>query len=681
MKPNVPSSSSITSRLVRIIAKIRGYTDQESVSVTENAVPLISVYKHGEGGSDEKVTVSFGEQSACRKNAFEMDCCYGQNEDLSLIFEKEIRPLVSGVFDGKNASIIAYGARGSGKTCTIQGSEDKPGLAVLAISEILLVAEGSGKSVAVSMYEVYQDNVFDVLDSNKKVQLFENSQRTTELRGISQVPINSISEFEKLYYGNATRKATEKIGPKIVRRSHKGLMICVLSNSGNSNAKLVGKMNFVDLAGYEDARRISVDHANSGETANINKSLYALLNVVYAVNTNESRVPYRENKLSRVLQDSFGGSSRVLLLTCLNPMCQDTMYTVSLASRSLQVNNGVSDAVIRSSVSSIKTVQSLMKNQKPAILSDATNKKIGSNSIMRSSKSLTKQAQSSVKNRKPAFVSATTKKENDSRLPFSKKNDVKNGRKLFDDGIPSTTTHKEAKLPVDCSSAISPNAVVGAALSPKNKEESIADVTLEMMDSTWTAEKDILSAPAYDASEDKVVYPLVSNSDFKISTPLENKSEITEKDNNNFQVHEENSPPLSSRLRELSNNLKSLYASTPTPLATQDVIIPFCRLSVQEPQTPQTPTTSTQNPREIFNNRSSGLKQSLVKDCLKFINSASKDELKGLKGIGEKRANYILELREESPEPFKNLDDLEEIGLSAKQVKRIMKDVAGDLFN
>lgn len=109
-------------------------------------------------------------------------------------------------------------------------------------------------------------------------------------------------------------------------------------------------------------------------------------------------------------------------------MCQDTMYTVSLASRSLQGNNGVSDAVIRSSVSSTKPVQSLMKNQKPAILSDATNKKIGSNSLLRSSKSLTKQAQSSVKNRKPAFVSATTKKENDSRLPFRKKNDAQNGR-------------------------------------------------------------------------------------------------------------------------------------------------------------------------------------------------------------------------------------------------------------
>lgn len=127
--------------------------------------------------------------------------------------------------------------------------------------------------------------------------------------------------------------------------------------------------------------------------------------------------------------------------------------------------------------------------------------------------------------------------------------------------------------------------------------------------------------------------------------------------------------------------MKSLYASIPTPSATQEVSIPFSRLSVLESQTPQTPMTSIQNPREIFNNRGSGLKQSLVKDCLQFINSASKTELKGLKGIGEKRANYILELREESPEPFKNLDDLQDIGLSAKQVKCIMRDVAGDLFN
>ncbi|XP_017255246.1 kinesin-like protein KIN-10C isoform X2 [Daucus carota subsp. sativus] len=675
----MPPRGSNSSRKVRIIATIRGYTDQESGSISENSLPLISVYKHGEGGSDEKVTLSFGEQPACRKNAYDMDYCYGQNEDSSLIFVKEIKPLISGVMNGKNASIIAFGARGSGKTCTIQGSEDKPGLAALAMAEILSAVEENGNLIAVSVYEVYQDNVLDVLDANKKVQLFENAHGYTELRGISQVRINSMSEFVKLYYNNGTRKATEKVGPKIARRSHKGLMICVLSDSGNPNSKVVGKMNFVDLAGYEDARRNSIDCANPVETANINKSLYALLNVVYALNTNESRVPYRESKLSRVLQDSFGGSSRVLLLTCLNPVCQDTMYTVSLASRSLQGTNGLSDTMIRSSVSLAKPVQSSMKNQKLPILSDATNKKVGSTTIMRSSKSLTKQTQSSVKNQKPATVSATSKKGKESQSRFHKKIVAKSGRKLFDDGVPSTT-HKEAKLAVDCSSAISLNEAVGVASSPKKKEETIEDSSLKIMDSTEILEKENSLAPACNTSEE-VASPLISDIDFKALSPLEEESDIIKEENNNSQILEK-SPPLSSQLRELSNSMKSLYSSTPSVIATQDISNPFSRLSVLEPQTPQTPLTSSlQNPREIFNNRSSGMKQSLVKDCLQFLNTASKDELKGLKGIGEKRATYILELREESPEPFKNLDDLQDIGLSAKQVKGIMRNVAGDLFN
>ena len=120
------------------------------------------------------------------------------------------------------------------------------------------------------------------------------------------------------------------------------------------------------------------------------------------------------------------------------------MYTVSLASRSLQGTNGLSDTMIRrgtnglsdtmirSSVSLAKPVQSSMKNQKLPVLSDATNKKVGSNSIMRSSKSLTKQTQSSVKNQKPATVSATSKKGNESQSRFHKKIVAKSGRYCFD---------------------------------------------------------------------------------------------------------------------------------------------------------------------------------------------------------------------------------------------------------
>lgn len=73
----------------------------------------------------------------------------------------------------------------------------------------------------------------------------------------------------------------------------------------------------VVLSGYEDSRRSSKDGISLTESTRINKSLYAIMNVVYALNTNEKRVPYREGKLTRMLQESLGGSNHVLLLTCL----------------------------------------------------------------------------------------------------------------------------------------------------------------------------------------------------------------------------------------------------------------------------------------------------------------------------------------------------------------------------
>jgi kinesin family protein 22 len=71
------------------------------------------------------------------------------------------------------------------------------------------------------------------------------------------------------------------------------------------------------LSGYEDARRKSVDGLNLVESTKINKSIYAIHNVVYSLNANESHIPYRESKLTHMLKDSLGGMSRILMITCL----------------------------------------------------------------------------------------------------------------------------------------------------------------------------------------------------------------------------------------------------------------------------------------------------------------------------------------------------------------------------
>ncbi|XP_010671853.2 kinesin-like protein KIN-10C isoform X1 [Beta vulgaris subsp. vulgaris] len=720
---------------VRIVARIRGHSNKD-IGIFDgvtNSKPWISVLRPdpvlNPNSRSSRVKISFGsDQTSSSKQSYELDECYDRNVGTEAIFAQEIKPLISGVFGGENSTIFAYGPRGSGKTYTIQGCEEELGLAVRTVDEILPQAEEQGKFVTVSVFELYQDRVSDLLDAKRpEVSVFEDAQGKIRLKGLSKVKVNSTPEFQDLYLqaANARKQLQKAIEPPT--RSHIGCIVHIVSpQTEKSNTQLVGKINFIDLASYEDSRRKSSDGSNLTEATRINKSLYAVHNVLYALNAKEARVPYRESKLTRMLQDSLGGMSRILMVTCLNPsLCQETVQTASLASRSCMAGFLACLDPGKSSRSATKTV----RMSSPQVLKSAS--KFNIRSSMMSPKLV-----------KPMSASASGKKQAGSQLhiPRRKTNDVPveaKGRKLFDDANQSKKSEQRKLIP-ESASVMESSSQTEVSLTQASEAASISLTCPEnasVMESSSQTELSLVLASeaasnsstqqegksALNDSEDMDSSRLPSEEDvlpiensFGPVTPFTHQTPLTEdKENKSSFLNGGASPPLSARIRELSNNLKSLCMTTETNLKITressnllDQVIyenlepatPILYQHISDDEkheniefnTPRVESNVRANEKyEIANlaspwgslhMRSAGMKDSLVHECLKFLNSASKEELKGLKGIGEKRATYILEMREESPEPFKQLDDLKDIGLSAKQIKGMMKTVAGDLL-
>ncbi|CAH2044239.1 unnamed protein product, partial [Thlaspi arvense] len=728
-------------KVVRVVARVKPSADP----VVQTSTGSISVHKP-KGDESESVSISFGAQFAGSKDSYKLDYCYEENETTSLILTKEIKPLISTVFEGKDANVIAHGARCSGKSHLIQGSEREPGIAFLAMSEMLSMAEERGDSVSVSIYEVSQETVYDILHQEKRVvSVLEGAQGKIQLKGLSKashlVPVKSLSEFQDLYFGlKKNQKLTSEPPPL---RSHKGVMIHV--STGNTSPGSLGRMNFLDMAGYEDSRKQNSDIAPL-ETTRINKSIYALQNVMYALNANESHVPYRESKLTRMLKDCLQGSNRTLLITCLvyaslNPreFSQDSFYMLNLASRiCLGSKRAITNATKKSNglARSISSSSAAQRRQTPVAVSSTSKQQTAPRENLTERKTKLKTPASTIKGRK-LFGEA-----NDS---VKCKNNVKKVQKM--EGKARMAVKKVELLIPDCNALrfpssprmtlvfmmmqeISTSKVVLNVQASSSQEEVCSSIIVTDCQSSLVEEED----SALDFSSSAVVNSIDISSTNLQGTPQKHEerfsgapycdngtaAQILEKDDNNsvivedltlvdagenldkennrLLVNETASPPLSMRLKELYNTLTSI-SNTPKPPTPEKYQTALSKSHVEEVsehsditaeaflsvelRTPEKsmPSNIASSPWKTFSAHSSKLKNSAVGEYLKFLNTADKEDLKKLKGIGEKRATYIVELREESPEPFKKLDDLKDIGLSEKQIKGLLRKEIGDIFD
>jgi kinesin family protein 22 len=258
------------------------------------------------------------------------------NSNLFLV----VKEMLDESFLGKNGTIFAYGQTGSGKSYTINGVEDHPGLIPQSL-QYLMSQKTAQTSISVSFIEIYNDRITDLL-SERNLDIREQNRQIV-LHGQSLIPISTMQEFENHQQRALERRSTASTNLNSKSsRSHYIVQLAIESIAGNKIRK--SKLHFIDLAGSEDNKRTGNQGARMKESGAINKSLFVLGQVVEALNKNAPRVPFRDSKITRVLQDSLGGTAIGIMIACCSPDRDhflDTYNTLMFAVKSSNVKNEI----------------------------------------------------------------------------------------------------------------------------------------------------------------------------------------------------------------------------------------------------------------------------------------------------------------------------------------------------
>ncbi|XP_026022884.1 kinesin-like protein KIF17 isoform X3 [Astatotilapia calliptera] len=316
---------------------------------------------------------------------FTFDGTYYIDQTTEQMYNEIAYPLVEGVTEGYNGTIFAYGQTGSGKSFTMQGvSEPATQKGVIPrafehIFESIQCAENTKFLVRASYLEIYNEEIRDLLgsDAKQRLELKEHPERGVYVRDLSMHTVHSVGECERIIEkGWRNRAVGYTLMNKDSSRSHSiftiHLEICSTDSSDQDHLR-AGKLNLVDLAGSERQSKTGATGERLREATKINLSLSALGNVISALVDGRSRyIPYRDSKLTRLLQDSLGGNTRTLMIACLSPAdnnYEESLSTLRYANRakSIQnrprINEDPKDALLREYQEEIKKLRALLTGQ------------------------------------------------------------------------------------------------------------------------------------------------------------------------------------------------------------------------------------------------------------------------------------------------------------------------------
>lgn len=292
-----------------------------------------------------------------KDQVFAFDRVFDENVTQAEVYEATTRSLLDNVLDGYNATVFAYGATGCGKTHTITGTSQQPGIIFLTMQELFeKIGERSDDKhteITLSYLEIYNETIRDLLvpgGSKQGLMLREDANQAVSVAGLTSYKPKDVQEvMDMIVQGNEFRTVSPTAANATSSRSHAVLQINVAQKDRNASVNephTMATLSIIDLAGSERASATLNRGERLLEGANINKSLLSLGSCINALcdSRKNSHVPYRNSKLTRLLKFSLGGNCKTVMVVCVSPSSEhfdETQNTLRYANRAKNIQTKV----------------------------------------------------------------------------------------------------------------------------------------------------------------------------------------------------------------------------------------------------------------------------------------------------------------------------------------------------
>ncbi|XP_032748317.1 kinesin-like protein KIF24 [Rattus rattus] len=342
---------------VRQITSENPWTEMEKIRVCVRKRPLgVREVRRGEVNIitvEDKETLLVHEKKEAvdltqyiLQHVFYFDEVFGEACSNQDVYLKTAHPLIQHIFSGGNATCFAYGQTGAGKTYTMIGTHQNPGLYALAAKDIFrqLKISQSRRNlfVWISFYEIYCGQLYDLLNRRKRLFAREDSKHVVQIAGLRELQVDSVELLLQVILKGSKERSTGATSVNAdSSRSHAVIQIQIK----DSAKRTFGRISFIDLAGSEraaDAR--DSDRQTKMEGAEINQSLLALKECIRALDQEHTHTPFRQSKLTQVLKDSFIGDAKTCMIANISPShiaTEHTLNTLRYADRVKELKKGL----------------------------------------------------------------------------------------------------------------------------------------------------------------------------------------------------------------------------------------------------------------------------------------------------------------------------------------------------